>query len=123
MKMSSLLLNFLAISLMLMTYTACSDSVAAESTVCYSFDKRQCHGDPWIDEDTNDEIASLKTYLSDEGINVNTIHVDQSFHEFVCEACFVCPIGPRYYVNIDLTDEGLIKELNLLSLNISDKCE
>lgn len=121
--MPSLLVSFLAISLMLITYTSCSDSGSTEDTVCYSFDKRQCHGDPWIDEDTDDEIASLKAYLSDEGININTIHEDQGFHEIVCEACFVCPIGPRYYVNIDLADEDLLKELNLLSLNISDKCE
>lgn len=100
----------------------CSDSNSSDSDICYSFDKRQCEEVPWNNENTDDEKEGIKEYLEAQNIQVNWVDIDYDFHGIVCQACFVCPSGSRYFVNIKAEDENKLKELDLLSLELSDNC-
>ncbi len=116
----------IAFSLIIFTTFACSDDSKDEETICYSFDERQCAGDPWIETigsstSDADKIAALKSYLSGESIETLDISIDPDYHTFVCEACYVCPQGPRYTVEISAADSSTITELELLNLEV-DNC-
>jgi len=89
-------------------------------SVCVSFDERQCGGNDWITEDidpsdTNAKIDALKAYLSNMSIETVKISADPEFHDIVCQACFVCPTGTRYTIEIDTVFAGEIVGLNLLN--------
>ena len=89
-------------------------------TVCVSFDERQCGGNDWITEnidlnDTDAKVDALKSYLSNMSIQTVKVSADPEFHDFVCEACFVCPTGTRYTIEIDTVFAGEIVGLNLLN--------
>jgi hypothetical protein len=98
-----------------------------DSKLCFSFDERQCAVDGWITlgsgSVTNEEkIESLKTYLSSQNVSIIKIEIDPNYHEIVCEACGVCPSGPRYYVSIEESSQNALSDLDLLNFSPSDKC-
>ncbi len=113
------------ISILFSLLIAASCSTTTEDLVCYGFDLRQCRGDEWF-SDFNQAITSpalsdaSKTFLENNGITVDAVSVNVTFHEVVCEACFVCPQGPRIYVRINKKDADQIEALELLNLSISD---
>lgn len=97
----------------------CTDSVDDEQ-VCYSFDLRQCNGDPWNSDVTrpfepSELVALLSDYLNDNAVPTNRVTVDMTFHRFVCEACVVCPEGPRFYVELNASDTTTLINLDLLN--------
>jgi len=99
----------------------CSDN--DDNDFCLYIDKRQCDRDPWADQVDNNASANvqadqLKQYLESQGINVTDIKIDLNFHEVVCEACFVCPVGPRIFLKTDEVGTSLIEALDPLNMTI-----
>jgi hypothetical protein len=87
---------------------------------CISFDIRQCNADPWalngLDRNAEEDVLNdIKNYLESQQIDVVDIGIDIGFHQFVCEACTVCPSGPRVYVKSDLSGVTDIEALGLLN--------
>ena len=84
---------------------------------------RQCNGNPWLE---NNEIPSseedhaqlLEDYLEGEGLIIKDVSVDNDFHTIVCEACFVCPQGPQYVIEIASQDTASLRALELLNLEV-----
>ena len=98
---------------------ACSDDTS--DRFCFSFDERSCQTDLWLEgvevpADVNDRMALLSQYLERQDLQVIDISVDPTFHEIVCQACDVCPNGPRFFVtskDISLEDLSGFRLLNL----------
>ncbi|WP_235299170.1 hypothetical protein [Portibacter marinus] len=92
-----------------------------DNDLCYEFDRRQCDGDEWSDivplgDSADDQETKMKAYLEDKGIDIEDITLVQNFHEFVCEACVVCPQGDRFFIQIvDEEDVNILEELELLN--------
>ena len=106
-----------------MALNSCSDDEDV-TTVCISFDERQCSGNPWLDdligsEGVTDKISALATYLSEQNIPTTTVSADPNFNQITCEACFICPAATRYTVEIDSTLSGSLVALNLLNISQS----
>ena len=104
----------------LFLYQCSSNEDKSTVSVCVSFDERQCGGNDWLTEeidlnDTNAKVEALKTYLSDMSIETVEVSADPEFHDIVCQACFVCPTGTRYTIEIDTIYAGEIAGLNLLN--------
>ena len=95
-------------------------------TTCYSFDVRQCQTDLFADavsEDGTDTDKSkqMNDWLGEKGVNVHNIRVVEDFHTNVCEACDICPVGPRYYIAVyDDVDSSQLNALRLLNLQVAD---
>ncbi len=104
----------------LLLICACSQNDdAKKDSKCYTFDERQCGGNPWLEDQsaqtTQAKLNALEEYLAEEDIEVRSINLDPDFHEFVCEACFICPQGGRYFVEIDSSDLPLLLAITLLN--------
>jgi hypothetical protein len=104
----------------------CCDIIDFE---CYSFDIRQCQTDEFADEisesESQEERESLmKSWLSDKGFRVEKVKLELDFHDAVCEACHVCPMGDRYFIQVslkgDTSNNVLAEVLELLSFEITD---
>ena len=98
-----------------------SDDENNDISICVSFDERQCGGNDWLTEDINltdaqAKVEALEAYLNNMSINTIEVSADPDFHEFVCEACFVCPTSTRYTIQIDTSFVSAITTLNLLNL-------
>lgn len=115
--------NILLVLVILMSSISCSND---DEGLCYSFDERQCAADDWItipsEQGEDQKLDALKRYLSEQGVNVKKVRIDPDFHTIVCQACEVCPSGPRYYVLIDDADESTLNDLYLLNLSPSGIC-
>lgn len=117
----------IALSLIALTtilFMSCSDQQdSSDDTTCIYFDERQCQKDPWP-QDTDENLENkVKSYLQTQDIKVHEIKVNLEYHREVCEACYICPQGPRIYVKIDLTDNTKINELGFLNLSSDPNCE
>ena len=104
--------------LLTMIFVSCSSE--DDNNICVSFDTRQCMGDPWseeVDRNANAELQSeqLRAYFESQGISVEEISVDLTYHEIVCEACFVCPEGPRIYVEATEAESEKLRAMDLLN--------
>ena len=99
-----------------LTINSCSSDDSNE--ICVSFDERQCNTDEWNANvgDGGELSTRIMNYLNSLDIEVSQIQIDEDFHEFVCEACDVCPTGPRIFISIDSSDYERISGLRLLSL-------
>lgn len=102
---------------------ACSGG--EEEKYCINFDRRQCLGDPWsesvdINAEADAQEDQLKEYLESKGITVYNIKVDLNYHDAVCEACFVCPDGARFFISINEDDESRILDMDPLNYSQID---
>ena len=97
-----------------------------DDSTCYSFDERQCRMDQWASNEfglSTDELADeIKEYFSRQGVQIDEISIDPNFHEFVCEACGVCPSGQRIFIttnsDVDLASENFdLLDLQVVSCN------
>ena len=119
MKFTGILILILLVNLLGCNEDDCCN--ASGDITCATFDMRQCNGNPWIGAgnafpDSEKEHADLlQNYLEDQAIDAS-VEVDNDFHTFVCEACFVCPLGPRYEVRIQSQDTLKLRNLVLLNL-------
>jgi hypothetical protein len=101
---------------------ACSDDSNPVTTICYSFEERQCNGDPWIEElgsaNLSDEqkAVELRTYLENQSIDVVAIEVVVNQDLITCQACFVCATGTSYIIEADPALATQVESLDLLSL-------
>lgn len=100
----------------------CTKSSDKEENICYSFDKRQCDTDPWVSDAAIDMPTKVRDYLQSKSITVKSISVNMNYHEAVCEACNICPVGPRIYVSINSEDEQKLKEEGFLDLAVDEEC-
>jgi len=110
---------FLLIFSCLLLLFSCNSNEDVEKA-CFSFDLRQCNGDPWNSDFTIEIteaslIASCRSYLTDQGITISDLSIDMGFHTIVCEACIVCPLGPRYFVSINPEQTDLLTKQELLN--------
>jgi hypothetical protein len=117
-------IGILVTAILVLILSSCSSN---DDKLCYSFDERQCAVDRWMAVGVNpltaeEKIESLKWYLSSQDISVIKVAIDADFHEVVCEACGVCPSGPRYYVSIEEGSQNALSDLALLNFSTSDKC-
>ncbi len=109
-------------TILLMTIVlSCSDDDKF-TTYCVDFDLRQCSGNPWLIDnqvpDTYEEHLALVTeYLKKQDIEVRHREIDLRPTIIVCQACFVCPVGPRFRVEISPEDTAAIYALNLLNVS------
>ncbi len=63
----------------------------------------------------------MKDYLVEKGISVTEVTVVKNFHDAVCEACFICPNGDRFFVKLENGQDSLkLEDLDLLSLEETD---
>ena len=100
-----------------------SCELESEDKSCATFDMRQCNGNPWLVDNVipsseEEHAQQLEDYLEGRGLIIKSVSVDNSFHEIVCEACFNCPQGPRYRVELAAQDTSGLKALDLFSLEI-----
>ena len=106
--------------------SACSEDIVGtgivDSPMCYSFDERQCEGNPWLstpDDFNNDpevKASALFDYLESQSISIqNTIAIVDE-NRIVCEACVVCPTGTTYFIVASSRDASTIESLDLLNL-------
>ncbi len=92
---------------------SCSEK---SSLVCYSFDERQCLTDPWVSANPTSLSSDIVSYLNDQEIEIENIHIDPAYHEVACLACEVCPSGPRIYIQVRASLQATTERLPLLSL-------
>ena len=112
------------ISLSSLLFNACSktDNDGNENEdICYEFDQRQCGTDEWALQVTalgapTPWETNMKNYLEGKGMSVNEVIIDYNYHEFVCEACDICPMEYRFFVKFDPEDLSILEGLNLLNL-------
>ena len=101
---------------------ACSSSdTPAANTVCYIFNERQCGGDPWLEEigtNISDDIraAELRSYLESQSVAIQGVQILSNPDLITCQACFVCPTGTSYLIEVDTTMSPEIESLDLLGL-------
>jgi len=70
---------------------------------CYSFDVRQCQTDLYANDvpetdNRDDREAKMEIWLESKGYEIEEIKLVLNYHEAVCEACHVCPLGDRYFI-------------------------
>lgn len=119
-------MRFIVFLLSLCALISCGSSDEIVGT-CIAFDTRQCMGDPWaevVDRNASAETQAqeLKAFLSEEGIDALEVRADLNFHSIVCEACFVCPENPRYFLTVKDADIPQLQALELLNFSMLD-CE
>ncbi len=108
---------------MIFFLVSCSDDDTED--LCFSFDERQCQTDLWApglpsDPSIQDKMDEIESYLQGEGILIKDISVDSTYHQVVCEACHVCPLGPRFYIKTsDLLEQDLLR-FDFLNLETID---
>ena len=106
---------------------SCTDE--EKQGVCFSFDIRSCETDMFADDvdmalSQEDREQKLEEWLEDQGLEVNDIRLELNFHEAVCEACYICPQGDRYFVSIEGNEEMSIEEdFDLLNFEWQDCAE
>ena len=109
--------------MMIFFLASCSDEDTQE--FCFSFDERQCQTDLWAagihsDASIQDKMDKIESYFLVEGILIKDISVDSTYHQAVCEACHVCPLGPRFFIKTsDLLEQDLA-QFYLLNLELID---
>lgn len=120
--------NFMKIQLFLFLFIVLSASQCDKSEInqeinCYHFDERQCSTDPFHEgvTDRNQLLDSIKLWLKSNGVDVITFSVNSEFHQAVCEACHICPVGPRYYITFPTNQSESFEELELLNWG-KDEC-
>jgi len=112
---------FIAIIGMFSFLNSCSEEEEFK-TYCIDFDVRQCEGNPWLVDNTlpessEDHLELVTQYLEENNIKVLHREIDNQYHTIVCEACYVCPAGPRIRVEILPKDTALIYSLELLNIS------
>ena len=104
--------------------TNCSNSDES-NLVCVSFDTRQCMGDDWsetvdINGSETTQAEQLKAHYAAQDIELVDVKADLTFHEIVCEACFVCPQNPRFTVKALPAEIEKLRALELLNFSNGD---
>ncbi len=110
--------------------TACSDKECCvfPDTTCYSFDVRSCSTDLFanaVTEDASigDREQKMIEWLTTENIEVTEIKLVVGFHEAVCEACDICPMGDRYFIGLfEEISLSKAEKLRLLSFQVEEDC-
>lgn len=107
--------------LLLFLLCACSDdSDSSKDSKCYAMDERQCGGNPWLEDNNSSspeqKRLALADFLMERDIEVRSVSLNPSFYEAVCEACFVCPEGSRYFVEIDSSDAPILLSIDFFNL-------
>jgi len=112
----------LLILLLAAVLSACSSSdTLAVNTVCYIFDERQCGGDPWLEEigtNITDEqkTTELHNYLEGQSVAILSVQILSNPDLITCQACFVCPTGTSYLIEVESVIRPEIESLDLLGL-------
>lgn len=121
-------MKYFGLVVVTMMFISCGKS--DEAQVCFSFDIRQCQTDNFaadIPESDSKEYREnkLKSWLSQQDLDVNDVKLEIAFHDGVCEACHVCPQGDRYFVSLndeeDLTKAEALELLNYETIDCSEK--
>lgn len=102
-------------------------SPSNNSETCFSFDIRQCQTDLFANRlptNSNEKEfhQAMQSWFEEQGLNVIDIKIVFNYHEFVCEACDVCPTGDRFYVKIDQDSTSALNTFNLLNLETGLLC-
>ena len=124
-------MKFIYVFLFAVLMFSCKDDDCCVSSdvECYSFDIRQSQTDEFADEIAELEPQTqreslMKSWLSDKGFQVEKVKLELGFHEAVCEACHVCPMGDRYYIQVSpkegSTNNVIAETLQLLSFELAD---
>ena len=108
-----------------MLLSNCTDRVSNESTECWSFDVRQCGTDQYADlliddNSTSSKEQKIKTWLEENGATVARVRIAIDFHEGVCEACHVCPVGDRIFVQFEKGETPDAEALELLNFELNE---
>lgn len=109
-------------------FASCDSSDIKENRYCYGFDERQCETDLYassvpFNEDNSQREADMLTWLKSQNIEVTRVELNPNFHEAVCEACHVCPLGARFYIYSESELDGSIAvDLQLLHFE-EESCE
>ena len=108
------------IAIMLLIITACGED---ETDLCFSFDERSCQTDLWMEgadmsASLDDRITLIDNYFTNAGLTPGRVIVDEDFHDVVCQACDVCPNGPRFFVSIRGAEAEDLDQFRLLNLEI-----
>ncbi len=98
-----------------------SDETLAVETICFSFEERQCGGDPWLEESginiTDEQKATeLRAFLDNQSIAIQGVEVRSNPNLITCQACFVCATGTTYLVEVDSIVRPQIESLDLLNV-------
>lgn len=119
--------NYITFTLLTLIWliSSCTSDNDQLASYCIDFDLRQCEGNPWLTNnqlpDTDQEhLALLTDFLQNKGITVIQSEIDNTFHDIVCQACFVCPAGPRIRVGVFAKDTAAIYALQLLNIGTSE---
>lgn len=111
--------KLLFVGLVLGMYMSCGDAEEVVETTCFTFDIRACHTDPWFEgnpvQDIEVQKNLIEAYFSQEGIEIRDIVIDEDFHDIVCMACHVCPVGSRVYIRMAAADTTKLAEIDLLN--------
>lgn len=124
-------MNVVLVGLLLITgLSSCEflSSLKNDDVVCYEFDQRQCGTDEWAElvpksDSTSVRESKMKHYLFTKGIAVIAVKLVPGYHEFVCEACDVCPEADRFFVRIvgdDLQDFEALEFLNSAAVDCKE---
>ena len=115
-------INIAVLSILIfLIFSSCSSE--EEPTFCVSFDTRQCMGDLWASSvdrgaSQSEQLAQFEDFLTQEGIEFKEVKMDFTFHDIVCEACFVCPENPR--ISVRANEMGIRQIFDLSLLNPSE---
>jgi hypothetical protein len=105
--------------LLILLLWSCSNE--ASSDRCFGFDQRSCDSNPWEKSLVERELtAAVTDYLSGVGIVLVSIETDLTYHEVSCQACEVCPDGPRFFIRIEEADIPGFLSLPLLNIQETD---
>lgn len=112
-------MKYVLITFIMLMLLSCSES-EPDTRRCFSFDVRQCFGDPWgsmIDYNLlpEDQAAQFVAFFRSQGIMLTELRVQPSFHGAVCEACFVCPEGTRIFFRVQETEATKFESIDLLN--------
>ena len=109
-------------------FTSCDSNDIKDNQYCYGFDERQCETDLFassvpFNENKTEREANMLSWLKSQNVDITSVEFDPNFHEAVCEACHVCPLGGRFYItSSSQLDSSIALDLQFLHFE-EENCE
>ena len=90
--------------------------------VCFEYDQRACDRDQWAEsvpssDSQSEQELKMEAYLEMEGMDIKEVSVVSDFHDSICYACYTCPTGDHFYIQINEDDVTKLDAMNLLNLS------
>ncbi len=119
--------KFLLFLSLIILFSCGEDCPQLIDSYCFSFDVRTCQGDLFSDEvdisDPKDKRESdMRTWLEKNGYAIDDIKLVLDYTTGDCEACNVCPMGDRYFVQANGPTITSYEEMQLLNVETEDCC-